>query len=62
VANQIGSTDSNIVTSLVADIPQTPTDAPGYLATETNTTSIRVLMTKVVMGGDGGTPITSYQL
>jgi hypothetical protein len=60
VSNHIGSMDSNIVTSLVADLPETPENAPSFIATETNTTSIRVVMDTITE--DGGTPIISYHL
>jgi hypothetical protein len=56
--NHIGSVDSNILTSLVADLPTAPANAPGFISTETNTTSIRVVMDTIT--ADGGTPITSY--
>jgi hypothetical protein len=58
--NWIGSADSNIVKSIVADLPQTPLNAPTFEAIETNTTSIRVVMTTITQ--DGGSPIISYHL
>jgi len=58
--NEIGSSYSNIVTSVVADIPATPSNAPSFDPAETNTTSIRVTIDKVV--DDGGSPILSYHI
>lgn len=58
--NHIGSTSSNIIKTLVADIPSTPTQAPSFVPSETNTTSIRVTMQKITQ--DGGSPILSYHL
>lgn len=43
-SNIIGSIDSNIVSSIVADLPETPLNAPSLEILETNTTSIRVIL------------------
>ena len=43
-SNILGSVDSNIVSSIVADLPDTPVNAPSLKILETNTTSIRVIM------------------
>ena len=56
--NEIGFLESNIVFSLAADLPTTPKNAPGFDPSETNTTSIRIVMEKILL--DGGTPIISY--
>jgi hypothetical protein len=59
-SNHIGTQDSNIVKSIVADLPSTPVNAPTFAAAETNSTSIRVVMDTITQ--DGGSPIISYQL
>lgn len=58
--NEIGATDSNIVSSIIADVPATPTVAPDFNAEETTTDSIRVVMASVP--DDGGSPVISYHL
>ena len=58
--NEIGNADSNIVTTIAADVPATPTNGPGFDIAETNTTSIRVVFAEVT--DNGGTPILSYHL
>ncbi len=40
--NQIGSTESNVVSALVADVPAAPLTAPTLIQLGTNTSSIRV--------------------
>lgn len=60
VTNVIGHSSSNVVSALVADPPQTPTTAPTFDRTETNTSSIFVVMPKVSQ--NGGSPIFSYHL
>ena len=58
VKNEIGSTKSNIVQTVLADVPNTPTSAPGFDVLETTTQSIKVTINKVI--NDGGAPILSY--
>jgi hypothetical protein len=53
--NEINTTQSNIVTTIVADPPATPTNGPGFNIAETNTTSIRVTFAEIT--DNGGTPI-----
>lgn len=57
--NDIGTSESNIVSSIVSNVPQTPTTAPGFMQSETNTTSIRVVVQETQNGGDA---VTSYHL
>lgn len=56
--NEIGSTKSNIVQTVLADVPNTPTSAPGFDVLETTTQSVKVTINKVI--NDGGAPILSY--
>lgn len=58
VRNEIGTTESNIVQSILADVPATPTMAPGFDLLETTTRSIKVTISQVT--NDGGAPILSY--
>lgn len=60
VYNEIGPRDSNIVSTVVADVPSTPTSPPSFNAEETTITSIRVVMDRIV--DDGGSQIISYHL
>ena len=55
--NHNGEIDSNVVKAVVADAPDTPTEAPDYYQPETNTTTIRVTFSEV---NDGGSKIISY--
>lgn len=58
VKNEIGSTKSNIVKTILADVPNNPTTAPSFDVLETTTQSIKVTINKV--SNDGGAPILSY--
>jgi len=58
--NHIGAHDSNIVRAICADLPETPMIAPTFIQSETNTTSIRVVMAEVI--ANGGNDIISYHL
>lgn len=60
VTNVIGSSNSNVVSSVVADVPNTPSSAPGFVQSETNSTAIRVTMPEIVQ--NGGSAITTYNL
>jgi hypothetical protein len=60
VTNVIGTSSSNVVSAIVADPPTTPSFAPTFDPTETNTSSIFVIMPVVVTSG--GSPILSYHL
>ena len=58
VTNYIGKSQSNIVKTVVADVPDTPITAPSFDILETTTTSIRLTINQVA--GSGGSPILSY--
>jgi predicted phage tail protein len=58
--NHIGSTESNVVSALIADVPAQPASAPGFVADETTSDSIRVTLQEVTT--TGGSDIISYQL
>ena len=60
VYNEIGPTASNIVSTVVADVPSTPSQAPSFNTEETTSDSIRVVMEKIA--DDGGSQILSYHL
>ena len=60
VYNEIGPTDSNIVSTVVADVPSTPSSAPSFNTEETTEDSIRVVMEKI--SDNGGSQILSYHL
>jgi hypothetical protein len=57
--NDIGTSESNIVSSIASNVPSTPTTAPNFVQSETNTTSIRVIVEETFNGGDA---VTSYHL
>ncbi|WP_210131902.1 hypothetical protein [Staphylococcus sp. GDK8D30P] len=56
----MGSTLGNTVSTIVADVPDTPTTAPAINLLETNITQLRV--DYAVVAGNGGSPIISYHL
>jgi hypothetical protein len=58
--NENGAVESNIVETILADVPQTPTTAPSLVVLETSSNSIRVKIEQVT--DDGGAPVLSYQL
>ena len=60
VYNEIGRTDSNVVSSIVADVPDTPTEAPDFNIAETTIESIRIILAEVAESG--GSQILSYNL
>lgn len=59
-SSHIGSSESKVVTAVVANVPNTPTTAPFFNPSFTTTTSLRVEVNEVT--ANGGTPITNYQL
>ena len=59
-SNYIGDVESNVVRAIVADLPDTPANAPSFSISETDTDSIRVEMEQIT--ADGGNAINSYHL
>lgn len=60
VYNEIGSSESRIVSTVVADVPATPTLAPSFDPEFTTRDSIRVVMAPIT--NTGGSAILSYHL
>ena len=58
VKNEIGKTESNIVQTVLADVPETPATAPGFIIVETSTSSLRITIDQVL--NTGGAPVQSY--
>ncbi len=58
--NDIGSTEGNIVQTIIADVPDTPTAAPTMTIDGTDRTSLKVTMAQIT--GTGGSAIQSYHL
>jgi hypothetical protein len=58
IRNDVGTTSSNIVTSIAASVPQTPINAPTMDFSQSNSSSIRIVMDMVTE--DGGSHIISY--
>lgn len=58
IRNEVGTANSNIVTSIAASVPQTPVNAPTMDLSQSNTTSIRIVMDQITE--DGGSLIISY--
>jgi len=60
VKNTAGEKVGNVVSSVIADTPDTPSGAPTVVLDETNTTHLTVNMAQVA--GNGGSAIISYHL
>ena len=59
-SNHMGDVGSNIVSAIVADVPDTPINAPSFSISETDTDSNRVEMEEI--SANGGNSIISYHL
>ena len=60
--NVITTTYSNSVGYVLADVPVTPTLAPTSDLAVTDTKVVKIDLSAVAVGDDGGSPITSYSL